>query len=137
MWLLDTVTISETTKPNANGAVLDWIRSQSAENLFTSVICLGEIRRGVERLQAGAKRARLRSWMDEDLPAWFGDRVLGVDLSIASLWGEITAAPRETVPVADALIAATAVRHGLTIVTRNTRHFAAVEAAVFDPWAEN
>jgi toxin FitB len=135
MWLLDTVAVSEPTKPNPSTPVTEWLAARRNESLYTSVLCIGEIRRGVERLAPGAKRTRLRSWLEADLPAWFGPRVLGIDLEVAQLWGELTANAERTVPVVDGLIAATALRHQLTIVTRNTRDFEALEVPVLDPWA--
>jgi len=135
MYLLDTVTISEPSKPHANAKVIEWLQSQRKHQLFTSVICLGEIERGIARLPAGGKRVRLEKWLNEDVIAWFGDRVLPVDVETARLWGRITASPQETAPVSDSLIAATAIRHSLHVVTRNARHFASVQADTFDPWA--
>ncbi|MBI1340149.1 PIN domain-containing protein [bacterium] len=135
MWLLDTVAISEPTKRSAAPPVLEWLDSQDPYTFHTSVLCLGEIRRGVERLAPGAKRTHLRKWMETELPAWFGDRVLTVDLEIAQLWGELTSNTTRTVPSVDGLIAATAIHHGLTVVTRNHRDFEALQVNVFNPWA--
>jgi toxin FitB len=135
MYLLDTVTLSEPSKPDANPKVIEWLQSQPPHQLFTSVICLGEIERGIARLPAGGKRVRLEKWLKEDVNDWFSDRVLPLDTDTARLWGQITANPRETAPVADSLIAATAIQHSLRVVTRNIRHFAAIEADTFDPWA--
>lgn len=135
MYLLDTVTISEPTKPDADPRVIEWLRSQQQDQFFTSVICLGEIRRGIERLPAGGKRVRLQNWLEDDVARWFSNRILPIDQYTARIWGEITASPRETVPVADSLIAATAIQHSMRVVTRNTRHFVSVEADTLDPWA--
>lgn len=137
MWLLDTVAISEPTKPQPNPAVIRWLQAQDGATLFTSVLCVGEIRRGVERLAPGGKRTLLRQWLEKDLPAWFGPRVLAVDEPVAQLWGELTAQAGRTSPVVDSLIAATALHNGLTIVTRNTRDFAALNVATHNPWAES
>ena len=136
MWLLDTMVISEPTKPNANEQVLAWLSDQTASYLHTSVLCLGEIRRGVERLAPGAKRSHLRSWLETDLPDWFGARELPIDSAIAQLWGEMTASADRTVPVVDGLIAATATRHKLTVVTRNTKDYSALDVPVFNPWVD-
>jgi predicted nucleic acid-binding protein len=76
MWLLDTVALSEATKPHANPGFLSWLETVSDDRIFTSVLCLGEIRRGVEMLPAGIKKDRLASWLEIDLPAWLGDRIL-------------------------------------------------------------
>lgn len=134
MYLLDTVTISEPTKPSADAAVLEWLAAQDSQSLHTSVLCLGEIRRGVERLAPGAKRTHLRNWLATDLPARFGPRIHALDLNVAMLWGELTANSERTVPVVDGLIAATALHHGLTVVTRNTRDFDNLDVATLNPW---
>jgi len=135
MWLLDTMVISEPTKVEASSAVLTWLASQPNEQHYTSVLCLGEIRRGVERLPASAKRTRLRNWMENDLRAWFGHRLLPVDADVAGIWGELSASAAQTPPVVDALIAATALRHGLIVVTKNEKDFARLEVPFLNPWA--
>ncbi len=136
MWLLDTMTICEPTKAQASPSVVDWLAAQDNASLYTSCLCLGEIRRGVERLAPGAKRTTLRRWLDADLPAWFGSRVLPVDNKVALLWGELTATASRTLPTVDALIAATALAHGLTVVTRNVRDYQGLEVGVLDPWSD-
>lgn len=135
MWLLDTLTICEPSKTQAAPRVLDWLATQDNAALYTSSLCLGEIRRGVERLASGARRTTLRRWLDTDLPAWFGPRVLPIDNRVALLWGELTATASRTLPTVDALIAATALTHGLTVVTRNVRDYQGLEVSVFDPWS--
>lgn len=135
MWLLDTMTISEPSKAQATPSVIDWLAAQDNGSLYTSSLCLGEIRRGVERLAPGARRTTLRRWLDSDLPGWFGARVLPVDNKVALLWGELTATASPTLPTVDALIAATALAHGLTVVTRNVRDYQGLEVSVFDPWS--
>ncbi|MCI4645177.1 MAG: type II toxin-antitoxin system VapC family toxin [Hyphomonadaceae bacterium] len=134
MWLLDTVTISEPTKSRAAEPVISWLGEQPGDVLHTSVLCIGEIRRGIERLEPGGRRTRLRAWLEQDLPAWFGARILPVDINVAQLWGELTAVSGRTVPAIDGLIAATAMHHRLTVVTRNAADFEALHVPVFNPW---
>lgn len=134
MWLLDTVTVCEPTKSTPKAEVLDWLSAQADSALHTSVICIGEIRRGVERLDAGAKRIRLTNWLEKELSEWFGHRILPIDTKTAHVWGQLSAGRTPTIPVEDGLIAATAMQHGLTVVTRNVKHFSACGVEVFDPW---
>jgi hypothetical protein len=103
--------------------VVRWLEDVPDEALHVSVLTVGEIRSGVESLRPGAKRERLRLWLEQELPAWFEDRLLLVDAEVADRWGRLLAAARRPLPAIDSLIAATALQHGLRLVTRNTRHF--------------
>jgi predicted nucleic acid-binding protein len=132
MWLLDTVALSEATKPHANPGFLSWLETVSDDRIFTSVLCLGEIRRGVEMLPAGIKKDRLASWLEIDLPAWLGDRILPVDERVGQVWGRLGARGAQS-PI-DALIGANAVVAGLTVVTRNVRDFDGLGVPVLNPW---
>ena len=100
-----------------------------------SVLTLGEIRKGVERLGVGRRRARIVAWLEAELPAWFEDRVLPVDAGVADEWGRL-AARLPGVPAIDGLIAATALRHRLAVVTRNEADFAAASVDLLNPWEE-
>lgn len=137
-FLLDTNVVSEWTKPRPDQGVVDWLAAVDEDRVFLSVITLAETRRGIERLAAGSRRQRLDTWLREVLAPRFEDRVLPVDATVADRWGTIVAA-RETAgrPIAsmDALIAATAAVHALTLVTRNTRDFEGSVDAMLDPWA--
>ena len=132
-YLLDTNLISETRKLRADAGVMAFLAAAESAGLFLSVLTLGELRKGVEakRRSDTAAAARLSAWVDE-IETTFADRVLPVDAAAARLWGELSA--RRTLPVIDALIAATAITRGLTLVTRNTRDVAATGVPLFDPW---
>ena len=136
-FLLDTNVISEWVKPRPSAAVVAWLGATDEDRLFVSVITLGELRRGVEKLAAGARRTGLDAWLRYDLPERFEGRVVGVDAQTADAWGRIVA-DRERqgrrLGAIDALVAATAVRHELTLVTRNTRDFEPTVAALANPW---
>ena len=138
-FLLDTNVLSEfsrsTIPPDAN--VNRWVAAADPAKLFTSVLCLGEIRKGIELLAPGKKRSDLERWIDADLKGWFGSNLLPVTKSISNRWGILTAqAQQQGRPLGniDGLLAATAVEHGLTIVTRNTRHFESLGVTFIDPW---
>lgn len=132
-YLLDTNVISETRKTNADSGVTAFLSAADAAGLFLSVLTLGELRKGVEgkRRTDPAAADRLGAWVD-DIETVFADRVLPVDAAAARLWGELSAA--RSLPVIDTLIAATAIGHGLTLVTRNTRDVASTGVPLIDPW---
>ena len=121
MYLIDTNVISEVGKGRrCDRQVAEWYRGISDDELFLSVLVVGEIRQGIERLRArNPRRAQaLEKWLDELLES-FGDRVLPVDAKVAQNWGRLNA--RSSFPVVDSLLAATAEAHGLTLVTRNLK----------------
>ncbi len=132
MWLLDTVALSEAAKPRANAGYVSWLETIPAHDIHTSVLCLGEIRRGIELLPAGAKRDALTVWLERDLATWLDDRVLPVGVEVAQSWGRLGA--RGKVSPIDALIGATAASAGLTVVTRNARDFDGLGVPVLNPW---
>lgn len=134
-WLLDTNVLSEVRKGRrCDGAVAAWWGEARARDLHLSVLTLGEIRRGVERARPRdpAKAAALERWLAEATEA-FGPRVLGVDAAVADAWGRLSA-PRP-VPVADALLAATAWVHRLVLVTRNEADVAGLGVPVLNPFS--
>lgn len=134
-FLVDTCAISELVRPRPEPAVVRWFDDIPASALHVSVLTLGEIRRGVEGLADGRRRARLAAWLESELPAWFEGRVLAVDGGVADEWGRLTARAGRPLPAVDSLIAATALHHRLALVTRNTADFAAVaDLDIVNPW---
>jgi predicted nucleic acid-binding protein len=134
--LLDTCTLSEVRHPEGAPEVKDYVRLVPSDNLYLSVISVGEVARGLALLADSPKKARLTAWL-LGLDRQFGDRILPVDREIAMVWGERDAAAKakgHTVPPADGLIAATAIRHGLHVATRNTDDFVKAGALVVNPW---
>ncbi|MDA8088860.1 MAG: type II toxin-antitoxin system VapC family toxin, partial [Nitrospiraceae bacterium] len=105
-----------------------------AEALFISVLTLGEIRKGVEALADKKRKERLRLWLERELPVWFEDRVLPVDLAVAERWGRLLAEVGRPVPTIDSLLAATALHYELRLVTRNSRDFDYPGLEVINPW---
>ena len=136
-YLLDTCAISELVRPKPAASVVEWVRHQQEEHLFLSVLTLGELRKGIDRLPDSRKRVRLENWLDGDLKLRFAGRWLRVDEEVAERWGLMASAAFHRgiqVPVLDGLIAATALVHGMTVVTRNTRDIQVTGALVFNPW---
>ncbi len=136
-YVLDTCAISELIRPKPFPGVAEWVRNQQEEHLYLSVLTLGELRKGVERLTDGRRRRVLENWLDSDLKLRFAGRWLAVDEEVAERWGLVTAqaaARGAVLPTIDGLIAATALVHGMTVVTRNTADLAAAGALVLNPW---
>lgn len=100
------------------------------------MLILGEIRKGTEGVTDEVRRQSLIDWLETDLPAFFTGRILGIDRSVANRWGRMVAAAGRPLPAIDSLLAATALRHGLTLVTRNTRDFKRLPVEVFNPWSK-
>jgi predicted nucleic acid-binding protein len=108
------------------------------ENLFVSVVSIGEIVKGISLLRDSQHRRALQAWL-QTLERHYADRLLPVDLEISRIWGELTAAAQKAskaVPGTDGLIAATARRHGLHVMTRNTGDFKATGVLLLNPWAD-
>jgi len=136
-YLIDTCVISELVKPRPNRAVVGWLRDCDEERLFLSVLTIGELQKGIARLPPSKRRTSLEMWVDQNLRDRFAERTLPVDVEVAERWGQLVAdAERrgEPVPAIDSLIAATALTHGLTIITRNTDDMRRCGASVLDPW---
>lgn len=133
MFLLDTVVLSELRKKERNPGLSEWVSRQSGVDLFLSVVSIGEIERGIcgvaEKDPEFAER--LTGWRDKLLMV-YADRLLPVSVAIARQWGRLSVEAGNA--GADILIAATALEHNLTVVTRNTRHFSLTGAAVHNPW---
>ena len=132
-YLLDTNVISEVRKRTPDPGVATWFEQAGAEDLFLSVLVLGEIRQGIERLRArDPEQAGLfERWLDV-LHEQFADRVLAVTAEVADAWGRLNAP--SPLPVVDSLLAATALVHGLTFVTRDAARLQQTGVALLDPW---
>lgn len=133
-YLLDTNVLSELRRKRPDVQVVQWVESRPTSVLYLSVLSVGEIRRGVEALAVSRRRVALLDWLEVDLPAFFAGRLLPVDLAVAERWGRLLAQAIRPLPAVDSLLAATALRHGLTMVTRNVRDFAFQGLEVIDPW---
>ena len=134
MFLIDTMVLSELRRRERDPGVVSWIASQRQEDCFLSVVSIGEIERGISKRRVAdpAFARQLADWLDA-LLRLHGQRLLPVDLAIARRWGQLSAALGHQ--GADLLIAATAQEHGLTVVTRNLRHFSPTGVATLNPWS--
>lgn len=135
MYLVDTDVLSALRRGERHPGAARWLQAQRTSDLFLSVVTIGEIERGIEQRQGRDPgfASDLAGWLDRVL-VWYGDRILPVDVGTAKRWGRLSATLGYE--SADLLIAATALEHGLTVVTRNVRHFEPAEAPVFNPFAE-
>lgn len=135
-FLLDTNLISETRSRKANRGVTEWISSIPDNRLFLSALTIGEIGRGITRLSERndeLQAERFRVWLDEVVGAFDG-RILPADLQVARTWAEFS--QRQPLPIIDSLIAATAVTHRLTLVTRNTKDFERTGIQLLNPFTD-
>lgn len=133
-YLVDTNVVSELTRRNPHDGVLAWFQAVPDSALHLSVLALGEIRKGIEKLEDGSRKEHLRLWVEQELPEWFEDRLLPVDAAVADRWGRLMAEMGRTIPAVDSLIAATALEHGLRVVTRNEADFQFPGLQVVNPW---
>lgn len=134
-FLLDTNVLSELRKRNrASPNVLEWFARVDDDAIYISVLVLGEIRRGIERVRQRDRRAAaaLDRWLQE-LVTDHAERILGIDRDIADVWGRFNVP--DPLPVIDGLLAATAQVHSLTLVTRNIRDVARTGVPCLDPFA--
>ena len=133
-WLLDTCVLSEPARKAPNPKVVQWLAEVSEEELFISVLTLGELWKGATLLSDGRKRRQILLWLQRDIRQRFEGRILPVEETVSLAWGQLLAEAGRPLPAIDSLIAATAVAHHLTVATRNTEDMADTGAAVFNPW---
>lgn len=137
MYLLDTNVISEATRPRPDANVMAWLAAADEDGLFLSVATLAELSCGVEAMATGRKQRRLRAWLLNELIPRFDTRILPVDTAVGVLWGACLARSKNAghdIEAVDALIAATAERHTLTLVTRNVADFTGLKLPLLNPW---
>ena len=135
-FVLDTCALSELSRPAPDRNVAAWFDAQDAGALYLSVLTVGEIEKGIIALRASRKRSALASWL-ATLRSTYAERLLPIDATIATIWGRLTALVERrggVLGVVDGLIAATALHHGYTVVTRNIADFAGTGVPVIDVW---
>jgi len=140
IYLLDTNILSESTKPQPDKQVLNWLESVDEDRLFLSVITLAEIQRGISLLDSGKKRDALLAWFNHDLLLRFEGRILSVNQGVALKWGvlmsEVKRAGRAMTAL-DGLIAATALQENAVLVTRNLKDFAPLGIRLLNPFSSD
>lgn len=135
--LFDTNVPSEFSRPRPQVGVVAWVDAQPLSSIYLSVISLGELRKGFLLSPETKRQQWLESWYEESLLPMFSGHVLPVTRAIAEIWGSLSAESRRSgrvLPPADGLIAATALAHGLVLVTRNTKDFQQTGVKLFNPW---
>jgi toxin FitB len=135
-FLLDTNCVSELVRPKPEQRVVEWMEAIDESTLYLSVLTVGEIRKGVAGLAQGKRRAQLETWLKVELQARFTGRILPIDVAIADRWGQLAAESKrkgKAFSIIDGLLAATALHHDLTVVSRNT-DFANTPVQVLNPW---
>jgi predicted nucleic acid-binding protein len=134
-YLADTNVLSEIRKPNGDAGVKTFIDSLAEESIFISVLSIGEIAYGMEKLPAGKRKNEFDVWLNHSLPERFGSRILSLDQEILLEWGKLRAAAGRTLPVIDSLFAATALVRRLIILTRNVGDFPPIPGlSLVNPW---
>lgn len=133
-YLIDTNVLSELRRKEPNPDVVAWFEERPATTLYISVLSLGEIRKGIEALGKSKRKLKLLDWLETELPAFFSGRVLPIDEEVADRWGRLLASAGRPLPAIDSLLAATALTHGLALVTRNVDDFPHPDLEVVNPW---
>lgn len=136
-FLLDTNCISELVRSRPEPLVLEWIQVTDESLLYLSVLTLGEIRKSVAGLPQGKRQTQLETWLELELQSRFSGRILLVDAPIADRWGLMAAEAKRkgrALSAVDGLLAATALHHNLTIVSRNISDFANTQVPTLNPW---
>jgi len=138
-YLLDTCVISELIKPSPSPKVVEWVSKVEEKKLFISVLTIGEIHKGIEKLPKSKERDKLHQWVNYDLRERFENRIINFDLQTAPVWGRIQAHSEKlgkALPAIDGQIAATGISYDLTVVTRNTTDMQVSGVALLNPWVE-
>jgi predicted nucleic acid-binding protein len=136
-FLLDTCVISELVKKQPDKKVIRWISNIDENNVFLSVITIGEIYKGIEEMPSCSRKILLQTWVANDLTERFRNRILSFDRATASLWGTIQAQSEmagKSMPIIDCQIVATGIHNKLTIATRNITDMEISDATFYDPW---
>jgi predicted nucleic acid-binding protein len=135
--LLDTNCVSEAVRLRPEPRVISWLETAEESLLFLSVLTVGEIRKGVASLAPSKRRTLLETWLEIELPSRFSSRILSIDAAIADRWGSLTAIAKSkgrALSIIDGLLAATAIHHNLTVVSRNDSDFVGLQVPIFNPW---
>ena len=135
-YLFDTNVLSELRRKQPNKGVSAWFAQRPASSLYLSVLTLGELRKGIDGVQDDVRKLALSDWLQNELSLFFLGRILSIDEQVADRWGQLVAAAGRPLPAIDSLLAATALVHGLHMVTRNAKDFEGLGLDVINPWAD-
>jgi predicted nucleic acid-binding protein len=136
-FLLDTCLISELIKKTPHPQVIEWLEACDEDSLFLSVLTIGEIQKGISKLSDNTRKASIEKWLENDLIERFSYRILPITMEISLTWGQISGnaeAKGVLIPTIDCLLAATAIAHNLTLVTRNEKDFKDTPVRILNPW---
>ena len=136
-YLLDTNCISELVRIQPEPAVVAWMEAADETLLYLSVLTLGEIRKGLAGLPQSKRRTLLEIWLETELRVRFAGRILPIDAAVADRWGSLAARAKsegKALAMIDGLLAATALHHNLTVVSRNVNDFKNTHVTVLNPW---
>lgn len=136
-YLLDTCVIAELVTRHPNPKVVVFVDSLDSDDVFLSVITIGEIAKGIEKLPKSKRKQELHSWLKENLLVRFDGRIIPLDTEVLMEWGILIARLESkgmTFPAIDSLIAATTLTHKLTLVTRNVDDFSGTSIEIVNPW---
>ena len=133
-YLIDTSVVYELARTQPDPRVVEWFKAIPDSALYLSALTLGELRKRAEKLPDATRREKLRLWLENDLPAWFGDHLLSVDAAVADRWGRLQAEAIRPLSPVDSLLAATALHHNLRVVTCNRKDFEIPGLVVVNPW---
>lgn len=136
-YILDTNVVSELVAQNPDHHVIQWVESVDPESLFLSVITIGEMKKGVEKLSSSKRKKNLIAWLEQDLLVRFREHILPIDTSVVMTWGRLLAELEKSgkpMPAIDSLLAATASDLGYTLVTRNITDFEDASIRLLNPW---
>ncbi len=139
-FLLDTCLVSELVKKEPNLRIVSWLDECDEQGLYLSVLTVGELQKGVSKLPAGIRKENLQMLIEHDLAERFKGRILELDMDTSLTWGKLQGEAEqrgEKLSVMDSLIAATAITHGLIVVTRNLKDLERCQAKVFNPWDDD
>lgn len=135
-YLIDTNVLSELRRRTPDPGVLHWFSQRPAGTLYLSVLTLGELRKGIVALPDTERKMHLLDWIDTELPVFFAGRILAIDAAVADRWGRLQAQAQRPLPAVASLLAATALTHGLTLITRDLKDFYYTDLQVISPWSQ-
>ncbi len=138
-YLLDANVISELISKQPNKRVVEWLDRLDPNTIYLSVITIGEIRKGIEKLPPSKRRDKVKEWLEEDLLLRFQGRILNITTEVMLIWGELTGRLENEgrrIIALDSLIAAIALHGSYHLVTRNERDFQHTGVKIINPWNE-